>query len=353
MIAGGDTLLRVRDLRTVFHTAEGLVQAVDGVSFRIDRGRTFALVGESGCGKSVTAFSIMRLIPTPPGQIAHGAVLLDGADLLTLPAKAMRSVRGAKISMIFQEPMSSLNPVFTCGSQIVEAIRLHRRVNAAEARELAVEMLAKMGIPEPAQRFGEYPHQLSGGMRQRVMIAMALSCNPQLLIADEPTTALDVTIQAQILDLLREIQQRSDLAICLITHDLAVVAETAQTVGVMYASRMAELTDVNRLFDEPLHPYTQGLFRSLPRLGAKARRLETIPGNVPSGLALPSGCKFHPRCPVGRDLPRCRGDQPALREVRPGHWAACWECPGYADAPATDPSADDGKPAGETAGEIQ
>jgi len=330
------TLLTVRDLRTYFDTEDGLVKAVDGVSFCIGAGRTFALVGESGCGKSVTAFSILRLLPMPPAQIAAGRVELDGTNLLDLNEKQMRHVRGGQISMIFQEPMSSLNPVYTCGSQIVEAIRLHRGVSAREARNLAVEMLDKVGIPAPAQRFGEYPHQLSGGMRQRVMIAMALSCEPRLLIADEPTTALDVTIQAQILDLLRGIQASDDLAVMLITHDLAVVAETAHVVGVMYASRLAELAGVEDLFASPLHPYTKGLFRSLPRLGVKARRLETIPGNVPNPLHFPGGCKFHPRCPIGRDKQRCRSDQPALREITPGHWCACWECDGYDQAEQTE-----------------
>jgi oligopeptide/dipeptide ABC transporter ATP-binding protein len=346
-VNGGDMLLRVRNLATVFHTADGLVRAVDGVSFTVPRGGTFALVGESGCGKSVTAFSILRLVPSPPGEIVSGRVELEGRNLLDLSDAQMRSVRGGKISMIFQEPMSSLNPVFTCGSQIVEAIRLHSRASAGRARAQAVEMLGKVGIPDPVQRFGEYPHQLSGGMRQRVMIAMALSCHPQLLIADEPTTALDVTIQAQILDLLKSLQDQAKLSILLITHDLAVVAGMADHVGVMYASRMAELADVGRLFGQPLHPYTQGLFRSLPRLGARAEksRLEAIGGNVPNPLAFPTGCKFHPRCPVGRDRPRCRTQEPLLREVQSGHWAACWECPGYADAPQTDPGADGGEEA--------
>ncbi len=334
------TLLAVHDLRTVFHTAEGLVRAVDGISFRIERGRTFALVGESGCGKTVTAFSILRLLPCPPGEILSGRVDLEGQNLLELPGDQMRAVRGGRISMIFQEPMTSLNPVLTCGSQIVEAIRLHRRLGLGRARRQAIEMLARVGIPDAAQRFGEYPHQLSGGMRQRVMIAMALSCGPELLIADEPTTALDVTIQAQILDLLRQLQRREALSILLITHDLAVVAEMADAVGVMYASRMVELAGAAELFARPLHPYTQGLFRSLPRLGAKKARLEAIGGNVPNPLAFPTGCKFHPRCPVGRSLPRCRSEEPPLREVQAGHWAACWECPGYADAPQTIPGGD-------------
>ena len=252
----------------------------------------------------------------------------------------MREVRGGLISMVFQEPMTSLNPVFTCGSQIVEAIRLHRDVSGSDARSLAIDMLARVGIPDPAQRFGEYPHQLSGGMRQRVMIAMALSCDPKLLIADEPTTALDVTIQAQIFELLGRIQADSGLSIMLITHDLAVVAETADMVAVMYASKIVELTAVATLFAKPLHPYTQGLFRSLPRLGETKRRLETIPGTVPNPLHFPSGCKFHPRCPIGRELERCQTHEPPLRECTPGHWSACWCCPGYDSAEPTDPAAD-------------
>ena len=333
------TLLAVRNLRTYFDSEDGVVRAVDGVSFAIAPGQTFALVGESGCGKSVTAYSIIGLVEKPAGRIAGGEVLFEGQDLLGLSERRMQRVRGGRISMIFQEPMTSLNPVFTCGSQIVEAIRLHQDLSAAGARGLAVEMLAKVGIPAPEQRFTEYPHQLSGGMRQRVMIAMALSCQPQLLIADEPTTALDVTIQAQILDLMKDVQAHTGLSILLITHDLAVVAETADAVGVMYASKLVELTDVQRLFAEPLHPYTHGLFRSLPRLGERKQRLDTIPGNVPNPLHFPTGCKFHPRCPLGRDLKHCRDREPPLREVRPGHWAACWRCPDYAAAPETDPSA--------------
>ena len=332
------TLLTVRDLRTYFRTEDGLVKAVDGVSFRIRRGETFALVGESGCGKSVTAYSILRLVPAPPGEIVGGSVQLNGRELLGLSEREMRDVRGAKISMIFQEPMSSLNPVFTCGSQIVEAIRLHRRVSGREARYLAIELLDKVGISEPAQRFGEYPHQLSGGMRQRAMIAMALSCDPELLIADEPTTALDVTIQAQILRLLKQLQADRGLSIMLITHDLAVVAEVAEVVAVMYASKIVELTGEDRLFSRPLHPYTQGLFRSLPRLGQKRTRLETISGVVPNPVSFPPGCKFHPRCQIGGGLQRCRTREPALKEVAPGHWCACWECPGYAGARETDPT---------------
>ena len=334
------TILTVRDLRTHFFTEDGVARAVDGINFAIGARQTFALVGESGCGKSVTALSVMRLVPRPPGEIVSGRIVLEGQDLTELSERQMRKVRGGRIAMIFQEPMTSLNPVFTVGWQILEAIDIHRRLSRRQAKALAIEMLAQVGIPDPAQRFREYPHQLSGGMRQRVMIAMALSCDPELLIADEPTTALDVTIQAQILDLLREIQTERGLSVLLITHDLAVVAEVADVVAVMYASKLAELADVEALFDEPLHPYTQGLFRSLPRLGEDKHRLDTIPGAVPNPLAFPSGCKFHPRCLIGRDKERCRNVEPELREVRPKHWAACWECPGYANAEATDPSAE-------------
>ncbi|MDP6636212.1 MAG: ABC transporter ATP-binding protein [Phycisphaerae bacterium] len=340
-MSSNGTLLQVRDLRTYFSTEDGLVKAVDGVSFSIDSGETFAIVGESGCGKSVTAFSVMGIVPSPPGRVVGGSIHFEGANLLDYSEKQMRQVRGGQISMVFQEPMSSLNPVFTCGNQIVEAINLHQKVRGAEADQLAIEMLDKVGIPAPDQRFREYPHQMSGGMKQRVMIAMALSCNPKLLIADEPTTALDVTIQAQILDLVKDIQEDSDLAVLLITHDLAVVAETAHRVGVMYASKMVETTDVTSLFNDPLHPYTQGLFRSLPRLGTRTARLETIAGNVPNPLNFPTGCKFHPRCHVGNSLQRCQTEEPALKQVRPGHWCACWECPGYNDTPPPTPAGTD------------
>jgi peptide/nickel transport system ATP-binding protein/oligopeptide transport system ATP-binding protein len=331
-------LLKVLDLRTYFDTDDGVVKAVDGVSFRIERRQTFALVGESGCGKSVTAMTLMRLVACPPGRIVGGAAYLDGQNLLTIDESRMRQVRGKDISMVFQEPMTSLNPVYTVGWQIVEAIELHQNIHGAAAWDLAAEMLARVGIPEPVQRVREYPHQLSGGMRQRIMIAMALSCNPQLLIADEPTTALDVTIQAQILDLLKELQRTAGLSILLITHDLGVVAESAEVVGVMYAGRLVELTDVRTLFAKPLHPYTQGLFRSLPRLGPMRKRLETIEGAVPNPARLPSGCPFHPRCPVGHNLPRCQGELPPLREIDSGHWAACWEAAGYAEAKETSPA---------------
>jgi oligopeptide/dipeptide ABC transporter ATP-binding protein len=353
-------MLIVKKLSTSFDTEDGVVHAVDGVSFHIRKGQLFALVGESGCGKSITALSIMRLISEPPGRVAAEAVRLDETDLMALPEGRMREVRGGRISMIFQEPMSSLNPVFTCGSQIVEAITLHRGFAPAAAKELAVSLLAKVGIPDPVRRFGEYPHQMSGGMLQRVMIAMALSCNPELLIADEPTTALDVTIQAQILDLIKGLQKTENLSILLITHDLGVVAETADTVGVMYASRLAEIADVNALFREPLHPYTQSLFRSLPRLGEKKERLDTIPGSVPNPLEFPEGCTFHPRCFLTKRLAqlpgamcveadagvetvkvleRCATERPPLREVTGGRWCSCWECPGFAEGKETDPSA--------------
>lgn len=333
MSEGNEHLLAVRDLRTYFHTDDGVVRAVDGVSFDVRRGETFALVGESGCGKSVTAFSILRLLPCPPGRIESGRIELKGQNLLDLSESQMRRVRGGRIGMVFQEPMTSLNPVFTCGQQIIEAIRLHRKMSPRQARALAVELLAKVGLADPARRLGAYPHQLSGGMRQRVMIAMSLSSGPDLLIADEPTTALDVTIQAQILELLRTLQASESLSILLITHDLAVVAETARRVAVMYASNIVETAGVEDLFRNPRHPYTQGLLRSVPRRGQGKDRLEAIPGAVPNPLNFPAGCKFHPRCPVGRDKPRCRTHQPDLCEVAPGHHVACWEAEGYVNAP--------------------
>jgi oligopeptide/dipeptide ABC transporter ATP-binding protein len=332
-------LLQVQELKTYFHTFEGIAKAVDDVSFHLSKRETLGLVGESGCGKSVTALSIMRLVPEPPGRIVHGRISFDRTNLLELPISDMRSIRGNRISMIFQEPMTSLNPVYTVGNQIVEAIRLHQKLPSRQARARAVDMLNQVGIPDPAQRYKEYPHQLSGGMRQRAMIAMALSCNPELLIADEPTTALDVTIEAQMLDLLKRLQAERGLTIILITHDLAVVAGTADVVAVMYASKLAELADVATLFERPLHPYTQGLFRSLPRLGQKKERLETIAGSVPNPLAFPAGCKFHPRCPIGTGLKRCQTVEPELRQVQPNHCVACWECPGYDQAPAGDPAA--------------
>ncbi|HXG62103.1 MAG TPA: ABC transporter ATP-binding protein [Planctomycetota bacterium] len=319
--ADGDVLLDVRDLRTHFFTDDGVVRAVDGVSFRVRRGKTLGVVGESGCGKSVTALSVMRLIP-PPGRHVGGRILFEGRDLATLPEPEMRAVRGRDIAMIFQEPMTSLNPVFTVGYQIMEAIRTHLPVSRAEARRRAVELLEKVKIPAAARRVDDYPHQMSGGMRQRVMIAMALACTPRLLIADEPTTALDVTIQAQILDLLRELQQEFRMSVLIITHDLGVVAEVADEVAVMYASKIVEYAPARELFREPLHPYTAGLLRSIPRLDTpKAGKLAVIPGTVPNPLRFPPGCAFHPRCPLAVD--RCRAVEPRLRELRPGHWVAC------------------------------
>jgi oligopeptide/dipeptide ABC transporter ATP-binding protein len=328
-MSNNGTLLTVKNLSTYFFTEEGVARAVQGVNLCIKKGETFALVGESGCGKSVTALSIMRLVPAPAGKIIGGEIVFENRDLLGLSERRMRAIRGNKIAMIFQEPMTSLNPVYTVGNQIVETIRLHQHKNTGEAWTDAVEMLRKVGIPDPQQRVSEYPHQMSGGMRQRVMIAMAISCKPALLIADEPTTALDVTIQAQILDLLGELQEREGMSILLITHDLGIVAERAEDVAVMYASRIVEVAETGRLFAEPLHPYTQGLLKSLPRLGISAKRLQTIPGVVPEPLHFPAGCKFHPRCPTGHDDKRCQSVEPELREVQPGRCAACWYAPGY------------------------
>jgi oligopeptide/dipeptide ABC transporter ATP-binding protein len=322
-------LLSIKGLSVSFFTKEGVAKAVQDVAFSIKKGKTFALVGESGCGKSVTALSIMRLVPSPPGEVVAGEIVLGNRNLLELSEKQMRAIRGNKIAMIFQEPMTSLNPVYTVGEQIVEAIRLHQRKSTSQAWEDAVEMLRKAGIADSGQRVHEYPHQMSGGMRQRVMIAMAISCKPQLLIADEPTTALDVTIQAQILDLLDELQKQNEMSILLITHDLGVVAERADDVAVMYASRIAEVADSQKLFSKPLHPYTQGLLKSLPRLGSSAKRLPTIPGTVPEPLHFPTGCKFHPRCPTGSDDSRCQIVEPLLRRLQSGQCVACWYAPGY------------------------
>jgi peptide/nickel transport system ATP-binding protein len=326
-------LLEVSDLGTWFYTRQGIVKAVDGVSFGVAAGETLAIVGESGCGKSMTALSLMRLIPEPPGRIVSGAVALAGRNLLKLSESEMRSVRGNEISMIFQEPMTSLNPVMTIGRQIGEALRLHRDLDRKSALKRAVEMLDLVRIPEPAQRSREYPHQLSGGMRQRAMIAMALACNPKVLIADEPTTALDVTIQAQILELILELQREFGTAVILITHDLGVVAETARRVIVMYAGRKVEEAEVGGLFARPLHPYTIGLMASIPRLdllrgagAADTDRLQEIPGIVPPLFALPEGCAFAPRCSRADD--KCRQQRPVYEEKRPGHWAACWHTDG-------------------------
>ena len=321
-----ETLLDVRDLAVHFPTEGGLARAVDGVSFSVGRRQTFCLVGESGCGKSMTALSIMRLVP-PPGRIVSGSILLEGEDLLRVPGGEMRNVRGGRISMVFQEPMTSLNPVFTIGSQIVEAVRLHRRGSSREARAVALDMLQRVRIPEPALRMDEYPHQLSGGMQQRVMIAMALVCRPALLIADEPTTALDVTIQAQILDLIADLQQELGMSVLLITHDLGVVAEVADDVAVMYAGRIVERADALTIFRDPQHPYLVSLLRALPEVGAPQKRLRVIPGQVPDPRRFPGGCRFHPRCYMA--APECAEIDPELQEVKPGHLAACIRLEGY------------------------
>jgi peptide/nickel transport system ATP-binding protein len=321
-----ERLLEVKNLKTYFNTHHGVVRAVDGVDLHIDEGETVGIIGESGSGKSVTALSIMRLIAQPYGRIVEGQVLYRGKNLADLSAKEMRRIRGKEISMIFQEPMTSLNPVVTCGQQIVEALMLHEGLKHRMAMDKAVEILKLVRIADAARRVNEYPHQLSGGMRQRIMIAIALSCNPKLLIADEPTTALDVTVQAQILELLNELKRKLGMAVMLITHDMGVIAETTQRVVVMYGARVAEEASVTDLFAEPLHPYTQGLLRSIPRidLAAKGRqRLETIPGTVPTlrGDIAP-GCRFAPRCPKVMNV--CTAKDPVLRELKPGHRVACW-----------------------------
>ncbi len=313
-------LLEVDGLRTHFDTLAGRVRSVDGVSFTLNAGETLGIVGESGCGKSVTALSILRLVPTPPGRHS-GAVRYRGRDLLALPEREMRRIRGDRISMIFQEPMTSLNPVMTVGQQIAESVRQHQRVSRGEAMKRAVEMLRLVQIPEPERRAGEYPHQLSGGMRQRVMIALALACRPELLIADEPTTALDVTIQAQILDLIKRLQQELGMGVIMITHDLGVVAEVCQRVVVMYAGRKVEEAPVVDLFDRPLHPYTRALMASMPAMNARAARLTEIPGMVPSPHELGPGCAFAPRCAFATE--RCRREMPELQDQGGAHLVAC------------------------------
>jgi peptide/nickel transport system ATP-binding protein len=313
-------LLEVSDLRVYFRTDNGDLKAVDGVSFDIARGETLGLVGESGCGKSVTAFSILQLVPVPPAVYAGGEIRFRGENLLALDERGMRGVRGNMISMVFQEPMSSLNPILSVGHQITETILEHQKRSKREAREIAIEMLRRVGIQSPEARFKEYPHQLSGGMKQRAMIAMALVCKPQLLIADEPTTALDVTIQAQILDLLRELQRELDMSVLLITHDLGVVAETCDRVAVMYAGKIVEYAPIAELFERPKHPYTHGLFRSLPMMNEKRAALEVIPGAVPSPLDFPTGCRFRTRCSMAQEV--CK-QEPPLREILPSHLSAC------------------------------
>ncbi|WP_027339343.1 ABC transporter ATP-binding protein [Halonatronum saccharophilum] len=320
-----EKILEVNNLKTHFFINKGVVKAVDGVSFSINKGETLGIVGESGSGKSVTSSSVMRLIPTPPGKIVDGEILFKGENILNKSMDEFRKIRGNEIAMIFQEPMTSLNPVYTIGDQIAEAIQLHQGLDKKEALKKAVGMLEKVGIPAPEDRVHEHPHQLSGGMRQRVMIAMALSCNPELLIADEPTTALDVTIQAQILELMRELRDEFNTAIMLITHDLGVIAEVADKVAVMYGGRVVEQTDVKTLFKNPKHPYTAGLINSIPTLEGDSGRLEPIEGNVPDPFSFPEGCKFANRCPFATD--ECMTKEPQLEKAEKGHDVRChrWE----------------------------
>jgi peptide/nickel transport system ATP-binding protein len=315
-------LLRVEDLKTTFYSEDAVIRAVDGVSFKVKPGEVVGLVGESGCGKSVVSLSIMRLIMYPPGKIEGGKIFLNDQDLLTLDEKSMRRIRGNDIAMIFQEPMTSFNPVYKIGDQVSEAIRLHQGLDRAAALREAAKMLELVGIPRPGEIINDYPHQLSGGMRQRAMIAMALSCNPKLLIADEPTTALDVTIQAQILELMKDLKERINTAIIFITHDLGVIAEMAQHVVVMYSGKIVEDADVSALFHEPMHPYTIGLIRSKPKLEEEKEILEFIPGSVPNPMDMPSGCYFHPRCPEVMGI--CSQEMPDLLEPKPNHFVRCW-----------------------------
>ena len=318
-------LLEVKGLKTYFYTEDGIVRAVDGVSFEVYPGEVLGLVGESGCGKSVTSLSIMRLI-SKPGKIDEGEILLDGENLLELPEEEMIKVRGNRISMIFQQPQTALNPVFKVGEQLAEVLDVHQDLGKEAGRKRAVALLKMVGVPDPERRAEAYPHELSGGMAQRVMIAMALACVPELLIADEPTTALDVTIQAQILDLMRDLRREMGTSVILITHDLGVVAEMAERVAVMYAGEIVEQTDVNSLFDQPLHPYTQGLIGSIPILGEIKERLDVIPGSVPNLINLPSGCRFAPRCQARfkYNCTICAEVKPELEEVKPGHFVRCW-----------------------------
>ena len=319
-------LLQIEALKTYFFTFEGTAKAVDDVTFSLDKGEVLGVVGESGCGKSVTAQSVMRLIPEPPGRIVHGQILFDGTDIVTLSMEQMRKVRGNRISMIFQEPMTSLNPVYTIGNQISEMFMLHEKCSKRESWGRSIEMLKQVQIPAPEKRVHEYPHQLSGGMRQRAMIAMALACNPEILIADEPTTALDVTIQAQILELMMQLKEDYDTAIMMITHDLGVIAEIAERILVMYAGKVVESGPTDTIFEDPKHPYTQGLLKSIPKLGERARhgrrQLQEIAGIVPSLYSLPDGCRFYPRCPQAMGV--CKQSVPDLIDVGDSHRARCY-----------------------------
>lgn len=315
-------LLEVKNLKTYFYTDDGVAKAVDDVSFELDKGETLGLVGESGCGKSVSALSIMRLIADPPGKIVNGEIFFKGKDILKVPEKEMQDIRGNDIGMIFQEPMTSLNPVFTCGNQIEEAVILHQKLSKEDAKAKAIEMLKLVGIPAPEQRYNEYPHQLSGGMRQRIMIAMALSCNPEILIADEPTTALDVTVQAQILELINKLQRELGMAVIMITHDLGVIAEVSTRVAVMYASKVAEYGNVDQIFYNPKHPYTISLLNSIPKLNKGKSRLATIEGNVPAPTNYPKGCHFCTRCTFA--IEKCWNEEPPLIQIEPEHTASCW-----------------------------
>ena len=318
-----EPLLDVEDLRVYFHSDEGIAKAVDGVSFSVNAGRTLGIVGESGCGKTVSCLAVMGLIQVPPGEIVGGKALFMSENLLNCSTTKLRRIRGNEIAMIFQEPMTSLNPVFTCGDQVMEAVMLHQKLHHSEAREKALEMFKLVGIPDPDRRLDEYPHQLSGGLRQRVMIAMALSCNPRLLICDEPTTALDVTIQAQILSLLKRLQRELGMAIIMITHDLGVIAEVADDVVVMYAGKIVESADVRTIFHHPRHPYTIGLQKAIPKIGVENQRLHQIEGVVPTPLEFPDGCRFHTRCPLSDD--RCSVDEPPLKIDEDGRGVACWK----------------------------
>ncbi|MGG1573538.1 ABC transporter ATP-binding protein [Fictibacillus sp. NRS-1165] len=318
----GTNVLDVENLTASFDTSAGSFPAIDQISFNVAKGETVCIVGESGCGKSITALSIMGLIPSPPGKITEGAIHLEGEDLIRFSTDRLLSIRGKDISMIFQEPMTSLNPVFTIGKQIEEVFLNHTKASKGEARKLAIEMLKKVGISQPEIRAKEYPHQLSGGMRQRVMIAIALACNPKLLIADEPTTALDVTIQAQILELMKELKRNSGTSIILITHDLGVVAEMADKVIVMYAGSIVETADVFSLFKEPAHPYTEALLKSIPSIEEEVKFLQVTKGSIPLLSEMPEGCKFHPRCQYATD--KCRSSRPPLKKVKNGHESACW-----------------------------